>query len=136
MNATYLQNFKALLPSWKFFDRVGVIPVFSFRVDAGSWSQWRPHYKRGLKTLFFNPEGNFTLAKVSLLERVLGELGALQIPEQYVNTVSYALLREWARDEVLKIGTAHTFQFKVSLCDQRIAECEFADVLISIEHEV
>lgn len=136
MDASFLQNFKALLPSWKFFDRVGIIPIFSTRRDSGEWLSWEPKFDRPFGTLFFNPEGNLTLAKVSLLERVVAELSEQQKPEDFVHSVSYALLREWAQLEASHEGPSKTFQFKVSLRDQRNPEAHVEDVLISLEHEV
>jgi hypothetical protein len=141
MPTAFLQNFRALLPSWKFFDRVGVIPTFSYRADQNEWILWSPRAPRGWSTLFLNSNGNLELAKVSHLERVLGELTETHSAETYAQSVSYQLLAAWAREEVLAIQPdARRFAFKVGFRDQRTPDhtqdVETEDALISLEHEV
>ncbi|HEU5048170.1 MAG TPA: hypothetical protein VFT64_10050 [Rickettsiales bacterium] len=66
----------ALVPSWRFFDRIAASPRVEFRAGAGEWREFcpRPAYLSlgsMLKRLFWNPRWNESLFMVSCAERLL-----------------------------------------------------------------
>ena len=78
MNAISKFVLQAMTPSWKFFEEVGQIPRLSVRPSDSEgalvWTVWQPKFHRGISQLFMNPEGNFELAKVTLVERFVDEI--------------------------------------------------------------
>lgn len=79
--------FPALMPSWRFFDRIGAAPSLEFgvtRASADAVTHWRavrtrpPHVSLGrmLASLVWNPRGNESLYLVSCAERLIDDPSA------------------------------------------------------------
>jgi hypothetical protein len=83
--------FRALIPTWRFFDRPGHESCLMARVQdpaTATWGEWQevvpPPSRRGFLALLHNPEGTRNLALYNLLEAAAAE------PD---NTVTQELLR-------------------------------------------
>lgn len=77
-----LQLVRVLVPSWRFFDDVQDVPRLHARYgrdeDAlGPWLEVIDVPPRRLRALLFNPEGNATLLRHAMLERLEADLAAL-----------------------------------------------------------
>lgn len=135
MKPKRLALFRALLPSWKFFDRTDVPHALYFRHHRGTepWSEWRealPPRPHGFATLFLNPRGNDRLALASIVEEVLHDAERAADPSELESQVSYRLLVRLAH--LQSPASDGAVQFKVSYVnDQREA---FEDALVSKVH--
>lgn len=108
-DGTYFMNpsifLRALLPSWRFFDRA--ITRADLRVKCDDALDWEPVFARPivrrLSHLFFNPEQNYRFAAYSLLEQFLDE-GPRSVSHELIEawigyeyphakTVSYQIVR-------------------------------------------
>ena len=112
--------FRALLPSWRFFDRAVASPQLFVRVEEGAWRAFdlgpRPWW-----TPVFAPEANLALAYASAVERLVQELGELALEGEVAadgierdprvtGMVSYELVTRIARS-VVPAGAR--FQWKI-----------------------
>lgn len=88
MNAAW----RILIPSFRFYDRVGPTLALWREGSDGNWHLVTPAPRRRWFQLFFHPRGNEFLATQNLLERLLIEAGADQT--QTTNLVSYQIVRE------------------------------------------
>jgi hypothetical protein len=73
-----LRFLRALLPSWRFFDRAAPSPRLFVRIDDGEWSAFDAGPRPALAPLFA-PSANLHLAYSSAIERLVQELGDLEI---------------------------------------------------------
>lgn len=117
-----LQLFRALFPSWKFFDDVTQAPTLSYLlylddVPVGDWVQaLRNPGKRRLINLFYNAHENFLFAGHSLLGRLRDEL---QLHAD--SSVSLDLIQNLVRYELFQMPLPDsadrklTFQFRVMI---------------------
>jgi hypothetical protein len=100
---------RLFVPSWRFFDDETPGIVFKVRVasatEAGVWTQVLRPPPRHWSHLFWNPDGNRTLAAYSLLERLLQDVA--DDNTRSLRT-SLALVTELARSEVARHGVAAT----------------------------
>jgi len=78
-----LMLFRALMPSWRFFEDVGALPVLEHRCFEGgepsSWERTLPPQPRSGSHLFFNPLGNLQFAKHSAVELLFSDAQELEI---------------------------------------------------------
>jgi hypothetical protein len=105
--------FKALFPSWKFFDESADTPVLLFRlVNEEEWRICVPHPQKHWYHLFYNPEGNLYLAYHSHIQQLLGELtNASELESQrFHEHISYNICEHFVRSRSL----SSDFQFKIS----------------------
>ena len=127
---------QAITPSWKFFEEVGHIPRLSVKVGS-EWMEWQPRYERSFVQFFINPQGNFELAKVTLLERFVEAIAEAdeKAPETFLTSLPYRLVEALAL-EVLKkkMPEAKTVQFRIELQDQQ-APSTREEVFVSPESE-
>ncbi len=75
--------FRAFFPSWRFFDKLGDVPLLEYRWgsdggELGSWTSATVKQPRQLSHLIFNAHGNLLLAEQSLLQQLLSDLSELQ----------------------------------------------------------
>lgn len=66
----------ALIPSWRFFDRVAPSPRIEYKCDENEWRECRPRpghmpFSAMLARLFYNPRWNDTLYLNSCAERLM-----------------------------------------------------------------
>jgi len=90
----------ALVPSWRFFDRIGPAPCVEFAITDGeddhpAWQEVRPTPDRlppadTIVRLFWNPRRNESLYLVSCAERLLDDPSAVRAAE-LVRSVADAL---------------------------------------------
>ena len=111
-----LRPIRALFPSWKFFDRLGEIPILEFQVgtttdveetlDAGSvfWRPLEPAQPRTLSDLLFNPIGNRNFALHTLIGQWVDELQEIpeHSPQLIQDAISFQLLCNWIRNELTR----------------------------------
>lgn len=137
--------FRALLPSWIFFDRFGYSPRLLYRLktkqrDFGEWIECPNTKKRTLLNFFFNPEGNLYLAKQSLLEMLINETQELsdKHEQEILNSTTYKLICEWVRRlaKANDVNNKHSFQFKIVAKLDTEADNVEEDAFISIEHDI
>jgi hypothetical protein len=99
--------FRALFPSWRFFDRTGEVPRLSFRRIAsdgapGPWEEAIPLPPRPLHALVFNPEGNLAFACHTLVGQLVADLQCIpdERPEELTQTASYRLVRNLVEQRI------------------------------------
>ena len=73
-----LRFLRALLPSWRFFDRAAPSPQLVVSVDGGEWRPVLGGARLALAPLFA-PRANLHLAYVSVVEQLVNELGDLDL---------------------------------------------------------
>ena len=124
----WLRRLRALLPSWRFFDRAVASPALWVRqVDDGGDGAWRPIAAppRRWSGWAFAPAGNLALAYHAIVEQLVAELGELELESsddadpatplavetdpQVVGLVSYELVTRIAR----AYTGARRFQWKI-----------------------
>jgi hypothetical protein len=71
--------FRALVPSWRFFQEIDPVPILSFRTagagaELGPWSEALAPLPRTILSLFANGESNLRLAEHGVVEALLAEL--------------------------------------------------------------
>ena len=111
---------RALLPSWRFFDRAVASPQLFVRIADGEWRAFDPGPRPSLTPLFA-PSANLHLAYASIVERFVQELGELDLEgtppadgierdPRVLQLVSYELVTRIARTVV---PPATSFQWKI-----------------------
>jgi hypothetical protein len=110
---------RPLLPTWRFFEDVGVESVLYCRSgrsadDLGPWAEYSAGpSSRSLWSLFLNPSGNLELAKHALVEGLMQDLPALG--DDLEQSVSYKLVKNLAWSLTRSPVADETFyQFKIS----------------------
>lgn len=134
-----IQLFRALVPSWRFFDsRLDALALYyRFGPDEDRLSPYhpalKPHGTRGWGSLFLNPHENLRLAACSAVEILIQE--AHQTLEAEVErieqSVSYQIVLRIARQELRRsqqssVNHPKIIQFKITAEE---------DLLISKVHE-
>lgn len=108
---------RILIPTWRFFDSVGIHPELFVRV-GGEWLPAVPRPKMHWYSLFFNPEYNRYHACNNLLERLILELAEGSAIEQLV---SYKLVEDLARTFALaRSSSVGLFEFKICIQGQDV----------------
>jgi hypothetical protein len=140
--------FRALFPSWRFFEDLSHVPRLSCRTGEGPWFEClRPH-ARGVGAVVLNSRGNLRHACNSLVEETVSDLAELWEKgeevsqarmDQFSHCVSYRLTEELSRYQLKNVhgfspGTA--FQFKISVQSDETSDPLLEDVLVSLVHEV
>lgn len=131
--------FRALFPSWKFFDDPGAVPHLFVRVAAqheyGTWRACLAQPRRRPWHILINVEANFYLAACAVLEHLLSDLEELsdEVPAQ--DLVSYRLVRNLVCEELRAYNeSVARYQFKITLAVPGSGVGE--DVLISPSYRV
>jgi hypothetical protein len=137
---------RALLPSWRFFDRLGRVPILLARWSAdgeefGPWEPVNPPVDRGLGALVLNARGNLRMACNSLVERLVSDLEDLQDSggeeRRFHESVSYRLVEDLVRFRSRQEHDgANWFQFKIVQTEPGPGEERGGDeILVSLVHE-
>lgn len=121
---------RLFIPSWRFFDQIGTISKLYYRVNLGDgYMPWRiclEKPKRHVFNLLLNPNGNFYLPCLALVDRLVSE----EVTSNIQNTISYRLVENLVRHTILDQNLkAKSFQFKVQIASENQVE----DFLISEE---
>lgn len=136
----------ALVPAWRFFDRAVRSPYLMIRWAApgGGFGAWSPiaYGPRGALSWAFAPRANLALAEHAALERLVGELGELELaaptgPDEIetdpaiVERISYAIVGRIAGGHVpaaLRAQPGARFQWKlfVPAADDSLVSVELA----------
>ncbi|MFL5813425.1 MAG: hypothetical protein ACJ763_07585 [Bdellovibrionia bacterium] len=114
---TYL--FRALLPSWRFFEDFDEAPTLHFRHgnekdELSGWWKCLARPERRFYQVLYNPKANYVLAAGSLVQHLLSEINDLPDTDSNAveSLVSYQLARNLVRFHLP--SDARYFQFKVS----------------------
>ena len=123
------QRLRALLPSWRFFDRVTVPPRLYVRAVGGEWQPIAVPRRRAWSWAF-SPAGNLALAEQSTVEHLVAEVDELDPGLDHdapaiTGLVSYELVARIAREH----APAGSWQWKI-VVDR---EGEVSDYLVSPE---
>ena len=128
---------RALVPSWRFFDKVGDVPRLYHRSmdNSGNWSEWtptlRPPPPRRFQSLIQNPEGNLYLAAQSLIERFAYEVAETESIDSIEYSVSYALTNRLVQERLREDGLKPLkYQFMIRV----FSGDESGELLVSREH--
>lgn len=144
-----LSLFRALFPSWRFFDRLEHVPKIFVRMHSGdgNWSEWTPlfqRWSRSVVNLFFNPQGNLEFAFHSLTEQLISDLNEADLTKKkeqdFSETVSCRLAERMVRLMVTERfssqvdqGAKSEFQFKISVIETTSQQA-IGDVLLSVPY--
>jgi hypothetical protein len=137
--------FRALLPSWIFFDRFGYSPKLLYRLknhqkEFGEWIECPKTKKRNLLNFFINPDGNLYLAKQTLLETLINETQEIsdKLSHNILESTTYKLICEWTRGLAKANDAENILSFQFKIVAQLDTERDNAeeDVFISIEHAI
>lgn len=133
-NNRSLKLFRALVPSWGFFDRAGAVPHLFYRIrepqtdSSSSFGEWKnaltPAPARRWYNLIFNPQGGEFLAYHSLLQQLIDDLDEWdenQI-DRFHESVSFRLIENLAIARIPNKNSDFQYQFKL---------CAPDDILIS-----
>jgi len=99
-----LSDFRALIPSWLFFDDATEGLVIEVRVaeditKPGPWERAFPRLRRHLLALLHSPEANLQLYRVSCFEALLAESQEhLEHPENLIPSERYQLCLQLLRE--------------------------------------
>ena len=93
---------RSFFPNWRFFHRVGHVPVLFVRYYslAAGWQPWQsltPRKKRNLLQLFHNPAINLALANQNLVDHLSADILALPDENDIRQLVTYQLVVKLAR---------------------------------------
>ncbi len=133
-----LKLFRALFPSWRFFDRVETYSLLFVRfseneTELKEWTKILTPPKRSLINLFFNPEGNYFLAANSLVTQCLEDINELN--EEGIKNIElqpgYCMLKNLVEYELKKLGKIKYYQFKVKDFAAGVENTALEDRLVS-----
>lgn len=134
-----LRWFRALIPSWRFFDHPSDEAQLLYRLQragTASWGEWRDAFPapapRGVLSLFHNPEGTLRLALYNLLERSLAEINEAPSAESFAEGATYGLLVNWVSRLTEGTHVKNKFQFKIVTRD---AGGQTEERLVSATHD-
>lgn len=123
---------RALIPSWRFFDDIGPAVRLQYKSDTSPWLPFFSNqYERHWYQLFINAQGNLRMAVHSLVERLASEIGEIKDghEQEISSSVTYRLLENAVRLQLKENKTAtKNFQFRILLDDETM--------FISAQHEV
>lgn len=115
--------FRALFPSWRFFENIAELPTLEFRLrmSNGESSDWLPALirpKRSWTVLLFNPQGNLYLACQTLLQQFANDVA--EVPpgkdDEFEGSVSFQLVKSLVLFQIERSNErtkAIAFQFRV-----------------------
>lgn len=121
LQGRWLFLLRSFLPNWRFYHRVGALPIMVVRSCGpdGHWSDWHggmPRARRSFGQLIHNPANNRRLLDQSLIEHLYADLRDLSDPESLTGMVSYRLACELARSRALSdVPSAVQVQFEIRL---------------------
>lgn len=133
-----LARLTALLPSWRFFERPGLVPQLcvrwgSDRDHLGPWHAIELVAARPWTVVLFNPHGNLALAERSLLVAMLGEIDDApddDAPRVIARSVTYRLLRRLAAERVAALAPTGAGAWQLCIRAAEVGD-EPQDVLVS-----
>lgn len=107
-----LSRLAVVLPSWRFFERPGLVPQLcvrwgSDRDGLGDWHALELDAPRPLGVVLFNPRGNLALAERSLLVTLLAEIDDAPDDDAasvIARSVTYRLVRRLAAERVAALA--------------------------------
>ena len=123
---TLIELLRFFIPSWRFFDRLGAVPILYYRTDkmhaeSEQWSHALAKPERSLSQLFFNPKGTEYLMHLSLVDRLVHEANA----DSVEGLISFDLVKNLVAYRIAQLQEpAKQFQFKVAILNEKNAEAE------------
>lgn len=137
--------FRALFPSWRFFEDLCYLPVLYFRTseDGKNFSSWQTalgKIERKWSRLFLNPQGNLLHAYHGLLQQLENDKEEFEEENKnlFIQSVSYQLTKNLVVSKILDSKPQDRkkyFQFKLSAVMQASPK-DAEDILVSITHEL
>lgn len=130
---------RILIPSWRFFDRLGRVPELLYRVkNNGEWGNWGTCFERPQRKLwhlFSNPHGNMYLAYRSLVDRLIDDSQKTQDLEK---EISFQLIKNLVHQTILKNKTSKTthYAFKIKVTYFDTTPSTSTDIFVTHEYEV
>lgn len=129
---------RVLIPTWRFFDRLGRVPELLYRVKAGgelsSWESVLQKPKIGFWNLFLNPECNLYFAYQSLIDRLLDD--SQTQGDSFESQVSFELVKNLVHEKVKKHPGATHFEFKVNITEYENSTSKKTEVFQTPEYKV
>lgn len=137
--------FRTLLPTWRFFEDFGEVPLLfcRFRYLNENFQEWhlclsKPQTK--WHHIFLNPQGNHYLACHSLLAQLLEELNDFdeKTLSEFNLTTSFLLTRNLVHHQIKNLHRdkdIFEFQFKICTVHPNTPQLKTEDVLISPVYE-
>lgn len=131
---------RVLIPTWRFFDRLGRVPELVYRVKfGGKFGPWIPAFekpKRRFYHLFLNPEGNLYLAYNTLVDRLLDDSQnkSLDLEKQ----ISFQQIKNIVQQKASINATKETthFEFKVSVTQYEKSTPNVIEVFKTPEYKI
>jgi hypothetical protein len=148
----YLNLFKPLFPTWKFYDDFEESRLLFYRakfIDTNTndtinsfkestFSDWLPLYqnpKSALSSLFINSHGNLILAVHSHLQTLLQELEDHNEAEPFQESITYKITKNLVSYALKnKYDSSYVYQFKLAVANEEALAIE--DILVSPIYEV
>ncbi len=140
--AIYL--FRALFPSWRFFEDLCYLPVLYFRSSEdgknfGPWEAALGKLERNWGCLFINSQANLLHAYHGLLQQLENDKEEVKEENKndFIQSVSYQLTKNLVLSRILNSKKEEKkiyFQFKLSAVMQGSPQ-DAEDILISVTHE-
>ncbi len=136
-----LSLFRALIPTWNFFDEISAGSQVFFRSkEKEEWGEWRPLFAsrpRHLGHLFINPQTNYQLLAQNAFDRLLSESQEyLEKPKSFSQSLSYQLCSRIARDEIQDACEGLEFSYYQFKIQARLMDSDHAqkqDAFVSEE---
>jgi hypothetical protein len=133
-----LYLFRALLPSWRFFEDFDEAPALYYRSSAGAedlgeWRRCLEKPRREFLNLLYNPRANYVLAAGSVVQHLLSEIDDTSQTDSHAieSLVSYQLTKNLITYQIEKShsdASTTRYQFKISGVTE--------DILISPVYEL
>ncbi|MES2769488.1 MAG: hypothetical protein V4596_10120 [Bdellovibrionota bacterium] len=131
---------RVLIPTWRFFDRLGRVPELFYRLKvSGKFGPWLPALEKPTRKfyhLFLNPEGNLHLAYNTLVDRLLDDSQNKSI--NFENQISFLQIKNLVHQKALTSATKETthFEFKVSVTQYEKSTPYVIEVFKTPEYKV
>jgi hypothetical protein len=146
LSSRTLSLFRALFPSWRFFEDLGHAPQVAYRLSGdgesfGPWVSCLGKCERRWYSVVLNSEGNLLHACNSLVEQLDQDIEALDEADadELGRSVSYLLTERLVRERILKDrpdARGARFQFRLNAILQGSPDQAFEDLMVSRVHEV
>ena len=120
IQSPYLNLFKSIFPSWKFFDESSNTPILFYKIiEPENNDQWKICFSPPKAKWFhflLNSEGNLYLAYHSNIQQLLGDLEDCMESKlcDFHKNNSYQISENFVRREIRKKQIQGKFQFKIS----------------------
>jgi hypothetical protein len=100
----WMQLFRFLFPSWRFFEDIGHVPSLEIRFGLTDktlsiWHVYPSEFAMNFLSFLYNPKGTLSLAFRSHLAQLINEIHEVQNPEEVEGMSSYLMVYQFALQE-------------------------------------